>query len=130
MHEFQCPLTCLFSSSISKRAGRRQIILAANFNMPPSSTSLADQRIDESTSEDASKNETVEVTTGISSPLHPVVLGDDHLSGLVKDTVYQTAVYTACCLVSEEISLMALRVFIYWLQSYPIIIATCTQVVA
>lgn len=102
--------------SPGKKTGRRQIILAANFNMPPAS---APQKSGGTTSDKADRPP---------SPAPPSFKEDKQLKELLKSTAVQTSVYTACTLVAEESSLMALRVLVYWLQSYPIIIATCTQV--
>lgn len=112
------------------KRGKRQIILAANFSMPPSPPHRP-----KPTSTSGTTSE-VKGRTGHPSPLLPSPLTqelpssrtDSQLEDLLKSTQVQTSVYTACSLVAEESSLMALRVFVYWLQSYPIIIATCTQV--
>lgn len=107
-----------------KRARKRHIVLAANFTMPPSSP----HKLKPGTSHEGVKGQ-----TGLPYPLWPPKglldsKSDSQLDELVKSTQVQASVYTACSLVAEESSLMALRVFVYWLQSYPIIIATCTQV--
>lgn len=99
-----------------KKTGRRQIILAANFTMPPAiAPHDSGGRVKGSAFPSPAQGQ-------------PSPKADRQLGELVKNTAIQTSVYTACSLVAEESGLMALRVFIYWLQSYPIIIATCTQV--
>lgn len=103
----------------SKRAGRKHIVLAANFSMPPKNPhSPAQQK------SDADSNACSNVTPTPSQQQQT----DSQLAELVEDTTFQSAVYAVCKLLAEEKCLMALKVFTYWLHSYPIIIATCTQV--
>ena len=111
-----------------KKTGKRRIVLAANFTMPPSSPGSKPK------SDNVVDRGEVKSHTGLPTPLLPspsvdwLPKSDSQLVELMQSTDVQGSVYTACCLVAEESSLMALRVFVYWLQSYPIIIATCTQV--
>lgn len=133
------------NSSPTRRAGRRHIILAANFSMPPSSSHqgtggggggapekskpvATSEKIISGLGRTYPPSPPLPAPTITQSPGSNYCKADSQLGELMKSTVFQTAVYTACRLVAEESSLMALRVFIYWLQSYPIIIATCTQV--
>ncbi len=124
----------VFGHASSKKVGKRQIILAANFNMPAGTDRSLnpEHKPGKATGGD-------DISSGLGSTKHlssfpeahpPINLAkDSQLQELTKSTVFQTAVYIACCLVAEESSLMALRVFTHWLQSYPIIIATCTPAV-
>lgn len=141
-------------ANATKKAGKRHIILAANFNMPPttststittsSSSSSSTEVLDQTTPKPAERSSVGGGGGGgtdrghskfLSYPLPSLsAKSPDHdgaerqLREVMQGTVFQTAVYIACKLVAEESSLMALRVFIHWLQSYPIVIATCTQV--
>jgi hypothetical protein len=131
-----------------KRTGKRRIVLAANFTMPPSSPQgkLKSDDISDTSPKisklkpDINASGEAKSLTGLplpppaplppSSPADgiPTPKSDTQLEELMHSTDVQASVHTACSLVAEENSLMALRVFIYWLQSFPIIIATCTQV--
>ena len=110
-----------------KKTGKRQIILAASFNMAPGKPKPEDTAGGMASSEAKARD-------GHPSPLLPTPSAPQASSkasidhDLAKSTETQALVSTACRLVAEESGLMALRVFVYWLQSYPIIIATCTQV--
>ena len=117
------------SSDGTKKGGgsRRQIILAANFSMAPNSNQEAGAaKKRSSTPKNLPENK---------SPSSPVVsaplLGssgrdEGQFVDLVKETDYQAAVYTVCSLLEHEKTLMALRVFVQWLTSFPIVFATCT----
>lgn len=122
------------SSESAKRGGKRQIVLAANFNMPPSSSGVANQSTASNPKLSNKENKNDGDSVPPRKPLLSALLlddrieGDGELKGLMRDTIMQTTVHTACSLVAEESSLISLRVFTYWLFSYPIVIATCTQV--
>lgn len=115
-----------------KKTGKRRIVLAANFTMPPTSPQQK-PKPDSVIDREEVKGHIELPATLLPSPLADWLppsspKSDSQLEDLMRSTDVQGSVYTACSLVAEESSLMALRVFIYWLQSYPIIIATCTQV--
>jgi len=110
-------------------SGRRQIILAANFSM----RNNADQTMAAATEgPKASKKIAGKASVDSSSASAPSLSaggGDEgQFAELVKETDQQAAVHAACSLLVHEKSLMALRLFVQWLSSYPIVFATCTQV--
>ena len=116
----------------TRRARRKHIVLAANFNMPPktpphSSPQPVSKQDHTSAKETGENSGRLPLPTRSPGPLQRAV-ADQQLVELVEDTAHQSAVYTACRLLAEESSLMAVKVFTYWLHSCPIIIATCTQV--
>ena len=109
-----------------KTGSKRQIVLAASFNLAPSN---------KNTSPSASPNLQASSRGGKpssnllqSSPKGGSKNGDVLLEQLERETDVQTAVHSACCLIGEESYLMVVNVFAQWLQSYPIVIASCTQV--
>ena len=114
-----------------KKASKRKIVLAANFSMPPSTSYQGSPEGALQGSRETTKVNTQSVNDGNKVNTGPTLAhskADSLLGEFVGSIQVQSSVHTACCLVAEEGSLMALRVFVYWLQSYPIIIATCTQV--
>ncbi len=105
-------------ASMQKKS-KRQIILAANFSNAPST------KIEP-------KIETKPII-GVS----PVAMAsndvgtamvDDSLRYLVEKTGQQCIIHSACSLVAMVSYLMPLRVFMEWVQSYPISVATTSQV--
>ena len=50
------------------------------------------------------------------------------LQHLLDETRFQSAVHLVCSIAAEESYLIILKVFADWLQSYPVVIATCGQV--
>ena len=110
-----------------KKPGKRQFILAVNF--PSASPQSAK-------SHDGVAGGQGQVAPPTHSSRHPIAQSQSHdkieadsqLELLLQSTSFQSAVHIACSIAAEDNSLMALRLFTYWLQSYPIIIATCTQV--
>jgi len=82
--------------------------------------------------------------TGNSNPSHPKLSADiPQLQGadtanlysedillqhLLDETRFQSAVHLVCSIAAEESYLIILKVFADWLQSYPVVIATCGQV--
>ena len=50
------------------------------------------------------------------------------LQQVLDETRLQSAVHLVCSVAAEESYLMILKVFADWLQSYPVVIATCCQV--
>lgn len=125
------------SSGSAKKGGvggKRQIILAANFSMAPSSNSPDGRSApasngDNSGGQSTTKETTMEIrSTSSFFNASSVNKEDSQLKELMKETECQAAVYTTCSLLAEEKTLMALKVFTQWLHSYPIVFATCTQV--
>ncbi len=117
-----------------KKPGKRQFILAVNF--PSTSPHGSPQRgkTRDEVADDKGQEDTGAPLAHSSSPSirqsqpHDRIEADSQLGLLLQNTAFQSAVHTACSIAAEDNSLMALRLFTYWLQSYPIIIATCTQV--
>lgn len=118
-----------------KSGGKRQIVLAASFNLAPNKTATSSPNLKTSSQihEIPSPYQTKEDISNSSSSLQTDITprrshDGVHLEQLVEETILQTAVHTACCLAGEENYLMIIKVFAHWLQSYPIVIASCTQV--
>lgn len=103
------------SEKSSSKSGRRQIVLAANFNLAPSKHSPVDDRKTE-TADSASKSPLAEAE------------GDVMLKEAYGEVVYQSAVHLACSMLAEDSYIVSIRLFTQWLSSYSIVIATCTQV--
>lgn len=106
---------------------RRPVSLAANFQTPLEDgravktdatsgphTGPAPRGMDTSAQASFAKTEEVEE--------------DKTLGRLLQDTRTQAAVHTACRLVAEDGYLLILKCFLDWLQSHPVVIATCAQV--
>eukprot|EP00731_Ephydatia_muelleri_P016254 Em0009g678a len=105
---------------------RRPVSLAANFQTPLEDgravktdatsgphTGPAPRGMDTSAQASFAKTEEVEE--------------DKTLGRLLQDTRTQAAVHTACRLVAEDGYLLILKCFLDWLQSHPVVIATCAQ---
>ena len=155
------PLFTGSPSSKQHKGGRRQIVLAASFNLAPSTqtekkmetsqmntsqtetksgqkvvSAIEDLRISSDKTKETGKPPFFEaaqppasVATGPLSHVDTAaVSGALSLQELMEKTNYQSLLHTVCCLVAEESSLMSLRVFMEWLQSYPIVVAACSQV--
>lgn len=112
----------------AKRAGRKHIILAANFNMPPKTPSHGAPQNTKDTPADKKGSKSLLSRSPLQTQSRDQQKSDNQLVDLIENTDVQSAVYTACRLLAEDSSLMSLKMFTYWLHSYPIIIATCTQV--
>lgn len=93
-------------------SGRRQIVLAASFNLAPTK--------DLSTSD-------LETTSAKSSTA-PLEAVDGLLKKVYSQTVYESIVHTACSILTEDSYLIPIRTFTEWLHSYSIVIATCREV--
>ena len=163
--------TTVTTSSHSPRhrysSSKRQIVLAANFNLPPPSANsvavaspkqppnlpVPPQREATSqqsattnysehskpsthnTSQAAAVTATSLANTATSVPTITSISdkstsepGDAMLQQLLKETHFQSTAHLVCSLVAEEGYLMILKLFGEWLQSYPVVIATCGQV--
>lgn len=148
-------------SAKQQKGSKRQIVLAASFNLAPSPHSekklesplssqvsaetgaklnqeLASTPEDLKVSSDMSKETGQSGFLGVRKPraatsisTHPnTATGSDapSLNELIEETKYESLLHTVCCLATEESSLLSLRVFMEWLQSYPIVVAACSQV--
>ena len=102
------------SSSVKSR-GRRQIVLAASFNLAPS------------TSQSTETSTTAESAV---QPLGDIGDGDKLLNVVYSEAVYQSTVHTALGILSEDSYLSHIKLFTEWLHSYSIVIATCRMVSA
>lgn len=146
------PLDGSMSSTKQHRGGKRQIFLAATFNLAPSASPQATPAtgLQTTTKKEVSdlegmrlsdKNKDAHVgisvdnvphldpETGTLDSSNPAVAPDTlGISNLVQETNYQSVLHAVCCLLSNVSSLMSLRVFMEWLQSYPIVVATRSQV--
>lgn len=89
-------------------SGRRQIVLAANFNLVPSSA-------------DESRNSSSEAPMAIANE-------DSLLKEVYSETIYQSVVHTSCSILAEDPYFALIKVFTEWLHNYSIVIATCRQV--
>ena len=86
--------------------GRRQIVLAASFNLAPPT------------------GQSTRAGTAESSLLS----GQGLLNEVYSEAVYQTTVHTALCILSEDSYLSHIKLFTEWLHTYSIVIATCRKV--
>ena len=106
----------------------KRTVLAANFTFPS---------INEGNPQSTSNSMRVNPSRPSLSP-HILQLQDEHtgklycedilLQQLFDETRFQSAVHLVCSIAAEESYLMILKVFADWLQSYPVVIATCGQV--
>ncbi|XP_064391168.1 nonsense-mediated mRNA decay factor SMG5-like isoform X3 [Halichondria panicea] len=113
-------------ASVQKKA-KRQIILAANFSNAP--RPKLEEAKTESELPHTASGSLVPSSHAIDSSVKqdPTTSVDNGLLYLMEKTGHQSIVYSVCCLVAEESYLMSLRVFMEWVQSYPIAVATSTQ---
>ena len=110
-------------------SGKRQIILAANFSMGSSAGQTVEAATEGPNASKKVAGKALVESSSASAPSLSAVGGDEgQFAELVRETDQQAAVYTACSLLVHEKSLMALRLFVQWLTSYPIVFATCTRV--
>ena len=109
----QQPASSLPSSKVV--SGRRQIVLAANFNLAPSKGPPVEER----------KAKNAESTTLVS-----VGVADDNTlpKEACSGSVYESMVHLVCSMLAEDSYLVHIKVFTEWLHTYPIVIATCRQV--
>ena len=103
------------SSSKVAVTGRRQIVLAASFNLAPTKGPPADEK----------KENNAE-----SSSITPVGVADCDplLKEVYSSSVYESTVHLVCSILAEDSYLVLVKVFTEWLHTYPIVIATCRQV--
>ncbi len=102
----------------TQKKAKRQIILAANFsNVTPKVKPKIETEPVVETSPLVMASADVD-TTAV----------DDSLRYLMETTRQQSVVHSACGLIATVSYLMPLRLFMEWIQSYPIIIATSSQV--
>ena len=157
--------TAVPTSSYSLRhrysSSKRQIVLAANFNLappspkataatahgspkPPPKPSTPPPHHEASTLESAATNRDEHtkpsahsITQAAATTTPAAAVSDKGTNGLedevtlrqlLEETRLQTALHLVCSLAAEEGYLMVLRIFAEWLQSYPVVIATCGQV--
>ncbi len=149
-HLLHTPVSSTESSTSPRQKPRRNIVLAANFNSTPAQPELATSDVgskigapiqkrgiskgvrrysqqskrthDKNSSDSAAK-------TSFGAPIPAAASGvDASLLYLLEETEFQSTVYGACGLSAEDNYLMAIKVFADWLQSHPVIIATCGQV--
>ena len=123
------PLAVGMSPASVQKKAKRQIILAANFSNAPR------PKLEEAKTEFELRNTASgsavpsSHATYLSVKQDPTASVDNSLLYLMEKTGHQSIVYSVCCLVAEEESyLMSLRVFVEWIQSYPIAVAS-TQVI-
>ena len=102
---------------------RRPVSLAANFRTPVEDSKAV--KADISSGHQASP---MNSTAQASSAKSEEVGEDKTLGRLLQDARSQAAVNTACRLVAEDGYLLILKCFLDWLQSHPVVIATCAQV--
>ena len=116
-----------FLSTVDKQkrtVPRRPVFLAANFRTP-----VEDSRTDAPSGPHASPTpHGMDPSAQASRTKMEDMEEDNTLGRLLHDTRTQTAVHMACRLVAEEGYLLILKCFLDWLQSHPVVIATCAQV--
>ena len=113
---------------LSSTKARRKIVLAANFDFPsqPPTKEVED-------ASNKSQIPTLKLESSARGMKKDVVAvfpsaDDDLLLNLVEETRQADAVHTVCSLVASDSNLICLKMFAEWLQSYPVVIATCAQV--
>ncbi len=136
------------STPSPRQRPRRNVVIAAKFNTTSLQTSPNAQAKPEvsfqqartrkgvrkyselSKSARASNTRDVAAKSGATVPAATNTTSgfDASLQKLLDETEFQSAVHSACSLSAEDSYLMAIKVFADWLQSYPVIIATCGQV--
>ena len=108
-------------------ASKRHIVLAANFSTPAQQAPIKQTKTLQSAEKSSLFN-----PTGVSSYFSSGVLrpscDDVTLEQVLRETLLQSAVHQACKLASGSGYLMAVKCFVDWLQSYPVVITTCSQV--
>ena len=112
-------------ASVPKKV-KRQIILAANFSNA-SRPKLEETKVESELPNSASGTSVPSSHGTNSSVKQDPTSVDNSLRYLLEKTGDQSIVHSVCCLVAEESYLMSLRVFMEWIQSYPIAVAS-TQV--
>ncbi len=121
-----------------RASGRRQIVLAASFNLAPPSSS------DPSLASDGNHNPASRASTDSPSQAQakPEVVGDAGDGGDVGDSgdrllkeVYSDAVkcscvHTACSILAEDSYLTLIKIFADWLHTYSIVLAATSKQVS
>ena len=103
------------NSDKHRASGRRQIVLAASFNLAPSSK-------DPPVGVGNSKTSTDTAQAG--------VVGDDNdqlLKEVYSEAVEWSCVHTACSILAEDSYLIPIKVFTEWLHTYSIVIAATSK---
>ncbi len=149
-HLLPTPVSSTESTTSPRQKPRRNIVLAANFNSTSMQPELATsdvrskigapiqkrgiskgvRRYSQQSKRTHDRNSSDNATkTSSGAPIPAATSGvDASLLHLLEETEFQSTVYGACGLSAEDSYLMAIKVFADWLQSHPVIIATCGQV--
>lgn len=121
---------------LASQRGRRQIVLAASFNLAPSSSSAVD---DPSHASASDISNTARITSSDASLAQAMTIGDSCDAGdagedgdrLLKevycDAVESSCVHTACSILAEDTYLTPIKVFADWLQTYSIVLASASK---
>ena len=111
--------------SVPVKKGKRQIVLAANFNLASSQKPETKEDTKSRALEDDAPTPVSREQPSLASS--DTLAVDDSLRYLIHKTGFQSTVHTVCCLVAEESYLMPLRMFMEWLQSCPIALTAKSQ---
>ena len=124
--------TPTIDSGKASQRGRRQIVLAASFNLAPSSSSAA---VDDAPASDVSN--TAKITSSNEASLAQASIagdscdagedGDRLLKEVYCDAVESSCVHTACSILAEDAYLTNIKVFADWLQAYSIVLASASK---
>ena len=123
--------TPAIDSGKASQRGRRQIVLAASFNLAPPSSSAA---VDDAPASDVPN--TAKITSSNASLAQARTIGDSCDAGedgdrLLKevfcDAVESSCVHTACSILAEDGYLTNIKVFTDWLQAYSIVLASASK---
>ena len=127
----------VMDSGKPRASGRRQIVLAASFNLVPSSSSdpsLADDgnhktnRVSTDTHSHAQAQAEAMGDTGGAGDADDS--GDRLLKEVYSDAVECSCVHMACSILAEDSYLTLIKVFADWLHSYSIVLAATSKQVS
>ena len=120
-----------------RTSGRRQIVLAASFNLAPSSSTVADPSppaSDDTNAATSASNDASLAQAKTTDDSHDAGDTDDAGDRLLKevycDTVECSCVHTACSILAEDSYLTPIKVFTDWLHTYSIVLAATSKQVS
>ena len=120
--------TPVIDSGKTRPSGKRQIVLAASFNLAPSSSSVAHAPANDSTNAASSASNDASKSTGDSRDTGDTDdAGDKLLKEVYCDAVKCSCVHTACSILAEDSYLTPIKVFADWLHTYSIVLAATSK---
>ena len=124
--------TPTIDSGKASQRGRRQIVLAASFNLAPPSSSAA---VDDAPASDIPN--TAKITSSSDASLAQARTigdscdagedGDRLLKEIYCDAIESSCVHTACSILAEDAYLTNIKVFADWLHAYSIVLASASK---